>query len=500
MIPAPSSPAGRLAFSTDATSGTLTRQHQAGRAVKLAPGVYVVGGQLPPPDLARAHLWAIVAHVWPGAVISDRSALAGGIVGGWLFLCHPDPPRRGDLHLPGVSITCRVGPGRLPGDMPWMEDRLVLAGTARGLVENAATPGRPPKGRPPRAAGPSAVGDRVDQLARSEKPGSVQSALAELDAIAGSFDPAAVQQVRRMLVALLGTISGEPVASKRLAARLAGEPYDEHRLGLFRALSRTLQDTAPSIRPVTGSTERWQWLPFFEAYFSNYIEGTVFSLEEARDIAINNVMPVARPADAHDIAATFRLVSSDDVMTAVPTTADEVFELLEERHRVLLVGRPEKRPGEYKELPNYAGAGGYRFVDPDQVRGTLRAGFDFVLAQGDPFHRAVMMMFVVSECHPFDDGNGRLARVMTNAELVARGQVRVVVPSSYRSNYLAALSAMSTGAGRGESLISALDFTRRWVAGIDWSSWEDARADLERTNALVDSDLAEQTGQRLRLP
>ena len=105
------------------------------------------GWAVAPADLARTHLWSIVAHVWPGAAICDRSALAGGVVDGWLFICHPDPPRRSDLRLPGVGIACRVGPGRLPGDMPWLEEGLVLAGTARGLVENVS-PRPPPEGSP----------------------------------------------------------------------------------------------------------------------------------------------------------------------------------------------------------------------------------------------------------------------------------------------------------------------------------------------------------------
>ena len=33
------------------------------------------------------------------------------------------------------------------------------------------------------------------------------------------------------------------------------------------------------------------------------------------------------------------------------------------------------------------------------------------------------MMFLVSEVHPFADGNGRAARIMMNAELVAAGEV-----------------------------------------------------------------------------
>ena len=31
------------------------------------------------------------------------------------------------------------------------------------------------------------------------------------------------------------------------------------------------------------------------------------------------------------------------------------------------------------------------------------------------------MMFMMSEVHPFDDGNGRLARLMMNTELVSAG-------------------------------------------------------------------------------
>ena len=34
------------------------------------------------------------------------------------------------------------------------------------------------------------------------------------------------------------------------------------------------------------------------------------------------------------------------------------------------------------------------------------------------------MMFLVAEVHPFADGNGRVARVMMNAELIAGGQQR----------------------------------------------------------------------------
>jgi Fic family protein len=50
------------------------------------------------------------------------------------------------------------------------------------------------------------------------------------------------------------------------------------------------------------------------------------------------------------------------------------------------------------------------------------------------------MMFLVAEVHPFADGNGRVARIMMNAELVAARESRIIVPTVFRNNYLMALN------------------------------------------------------------
>jgi Fic family protein len=52
-------------------------------------------------------------------------------------------------------------------------------------------------------------------------------------------------------------------------------------------------------------------------------------------------------------------------------------------------------------------------------------------------------MFVISEIHPFLDGNGRIARVMINAELVTTGQTRIIIPTVYRDDYLGALRRLT---------------------------------------------------------
>jgi fido (protein-threonine AMPylation protein) len=335
-------------------------------------------------------------------------------------------------------------------------------------------------------------------MARTGGAGRIRNVLAELDVIAAHFDNRAVELVRSRLAAVLGSVSGDAPVSSRLKARLSGQPYDEHRIQLVSALVSTLERTAPEPVPELGPASRWHWLPFFEAYFSNFIEGTEFGVEEARSIAVDGFVPPARPADAHDIAATYRLVADPLIRSRTPAAADELLDMLLDQHSVLLAARPDKRPGMFKERPNYAG--GYEFVAPELVEGTLRRGFAVLDPLTDPFQRAIALMFLITECHPFDDGNGRLARIFSNAVLTGGGQVRVIIPTVYRNNYLAALSGLSNQAGAGESLIAVLRFAQRWVTRIDWSDFGQSIEQLTATNAFVDSGLAERTGQRLIFP
>ena len=45
------------------------------------------------------------------------------------------------------------------------------------------------------------------------------------------------------------------------------------------------------------------------------------------------------------------------------------------------------------------------------------------------------------EVHPFNDGNGRISRIMMNAELVAADQSKIIIPTVFREDYLNALYA-----------------------------------------------------------
>ena len=103
-------------------------------------------------------------------------------------------------------------------------------------------------------------------------------------------------------------------------------------------------------------------------------------------------------------------------------------------------------------------------------------------------------------CHPFDDGNGRIARLTANAELSGAGEARITIPTVYRNDYLAALAGFSRGVGRGESLISVLEFAQRWTLAVDWTTFERANHELQLVNAYLDPGIAEASGRRLQLP
>ena len=88
-------------------------------------------------------------------------------------------------------------------------------------------------------------------------------------------------------------------------------------------------------------------------------------------------------------------------------------------------------------------AGNTEFVDHTLVEGTLRQSFNYYAALTDPIAKAIFMMFMISEVHPFTDGNGRISRIMGNAELYRSRQSRIIVPTVYREDYILSLRKMS---------------------------------------------------------
>lgn len=193
----------------------------------------------------------------------------------------------------------------------------------------------------------------------------------------------------------------------------------------------------------------------------------------------------------------WRIVSDPTEMRRVPRSADDLLDLLRERHAAMLAERPDVAPGRFKTVPNRVGA--IEFVRPDAVVGTLERGFEMYRTLDAPFRRAAFVHFLVSEVHPFADGNGRVARMMMNAELVAGDQERIVIPTVYRDNYIAGQRALTAGHGA-QAMLRMLDFAWRWTAAVPWRGFEPTMATLRACHAFDTAELADRVGTRLVMP
>jgi len=297
-----------------------------------------------------------------------------------------------------------------------------------------------------------------------------------------------------LIGAVLGTREGglETTAAR---AHRAGVGFDRHRIDLFAALQAELLREPLATRP--AHPRSFPTLSFFEAYFSNWIEGTEFEVEEAEAIVFERKIPRLRSEDAHDVLGTFEVVNSRRKRAERARSAEEFLNLLRTRHAEMLGRRPAADPGSFKQRANRAG--GTSFVAPDLVLGTLLQGYRYLEPLPEGLPRAIFVMFLISEVHPFTDGNGRVGRVFMNSELSAVDLQRIVIPLSYRDDYLGGLRALSRG-GDSRPLIKVLDFAQNYAAAIDWSDRQVAQRTLAKTNAFVHPDEAEDAGIRLRLP
>ena len=496
--PWPTTP-GSVFFGDVASAATLSRAVKDGRIRRLARGLYSADLRADPAELVARNRWVIVARLLPDAIIADRSAAEGGMPTAGVLTVVSNA-RREPVELPGLVIVPRPGPGPLADDPGWAEG-LRLTSEARALVDNLAV-SRGRRGRIARTLSKAEIEDWVVRTSQRRPSDWLLSLRARALEVCDELGvPERRPQVEEVIGVAAGTRAARTGAGHLLAARAAGREYDPDRVARFDDIASFLL-AMPDELDIPGDLpglpdETATSLPFFEAYFSNFIEGTEFSVDEAEAIVESGEIPASRPEDAHDILGTFEAVRDPELRTAVPSTSDELFALLERRHRLVMGGRPDKRPGRFKETPNQAGS--YIFVAPELVEGTLIEGFRRLADLPPGFARAAFELFVISEVHPYDDGNGRVARAAMCAELSAAGQARIVIPIAFRNEYQTALRALSRE-GRTDLYVRTLAHAWRWTAAMPWGDRAAVAGHLVATNALVDSTDAERSGVRLVLP
>ncbi|MHB1948208.1 MAG: Fic family protein [Gammaproteobacteria bacterium] len=459
-------------------SQAIRRAVLKGQLRKIAPRLYTSNLKDSPATIITRNCFYILGELYPNAVISHRSALEGGISKeGVIFLTYKYSKK---ISLPGLTIRLLKGHGAQPDDTPFM-GKLFISSRARAFLENLE-PSRE-KETIKKTVSRETLEKMLDKIARIYGEKELNRLRDDARELANKLDLQKEELIfQKMIGAFLGSQSTTILQSEPAKARASGMPYDTARLELFANLFAVLQKEIFPLRDEqTTSVQGLHYLAFFEAYFSNYIEGTEFEVEEAADIVFHHKL-TNRPLDAHDVTATFQIVGNTNEMNIVPNTPKELLSILKKRHHILMETREDKQPGQLKTISNRVG--NLIFVAPELVEGTLTKTFSLYENLESGIARAIFIMFVITEIHPFIDGNGRIARMMMNAELVHAKQSRIIIPTVYREDYLLALRNLSR-TGDTDAYIRMLLRAQAFTASIDFSDYEKALQQLRETNAFM---------------
>lgn len=444
---------------------------------KIGPRLYTSVPKAEVESLVRSQWSQIISHLYPQALLSHRSALE----------FKPSPENKiiltgnsnRQIEYPGLTLHFVRGPQPQPDDQIF--SGFHTSSAARAFLENFSST----KETAFRTLSNKELEDKLEGLLQIKGEQSINelrnSARRLSEELSWGHE---FKKLNKMISSLLGSRSADFLQSPGALARARCRPFDIERVSRLDQLFATLKSTPlVEIREKITNKDHFRNKAFFDAYFSNYIEGTTFEIEEAEQIIFDHKIPADRPQDAHDILGTFNITSDPNEMKITPHSFSELETLLKERHYNLMQNRPEIRPGQYKDKPNRAGD--THFVNPDNIQGTLEQGFQRYLDIQPGLARAIFIMFMISEVHPFIDGNGRISRIMMNAELYASGYSTIIIPNVYRDDYLLSLRAL-TRRDRTEPFVKMLVRAHSF-SNLDFSNYKKILKELELKNWFYES-------------
>lgn len=418
-------------------SRAISKLEKSGQIKKIAPRVYTPAVDETAEVVIKRNLFKVIGHLFPGIMLSHRTALEFKPTStGDLFFTSTSERK---VKLPGITLNIMKGPAPLEGDT--MNTQLRASQTERAMLENLQE-SRKPGSRSKTLTLPE-IEERLESIVRARGEKGLNEFRDKAKLISAELGmEKEMEKLNKLISAMLATKPSNILSSPLTIARALGHPYDPNRIQLFEKLFVELKQCEFADIPDKNTTQlAFRNFAFFESYFSNFIEGTKFTIEEALQIIETGKPLAARDEDSHDVLGTYQIVSNRKEMSVTPGSPDRLLKILQYRHAILLSVRPNKNAGVFKIKNNQAGSS--YFVDHTLVNGTLTQGFEFYLALKDPFAKAAYMMFMISEVHPFDDGNGRIARIMMNAELVAAGHTKIIIPSVFREDYLGGLRQLT---------------------------------------------------------
>ena len=444
-----------------------------GKLKRIRQGIYTDAAWEDIPSLLHRKWYQIVEYLYPSAVVSHATAVSLLPENKVVYITAPVKIRK------KIQISDLLTIEVLPGDVEHLKEPFqpnsFRSSPSRYLLENLQISHKD-------VAAPKSLGKHwaeqelcrlLERYGEKELNRIRDEARANCSVLKMEKEFHALE---RLIGAILSTQSITALSTERAIAVAKKEPFDTTRIEMFESLAKYLRQCQFVSRPYQYSASSWRNLSFFESYFSNYIEGTEFEIEEAEQIVFEKHEISNRHQDSHDVLAVFDVVQDYTEMSTFPNSVEELLDLLMQRHSLIMDARPEKRPGQLKIKENKAGD--TVFVSPEQIEGTFAQAFPMYQSLNEGLARAIFIQFLVTECHPFDDGNGRLARIMMNAELVNVEEVKIIVPTVHRDSYLNGLRG-ATRSNKFRTITKVFSDLHGYTNSIEWGDYSEARATLE---------------------
>lgn len=186
-------------------------------------------------------------------------------------------------------------------------------------------------------------------------------------------------------------------------------------------------------------------------YNSNHIEGSRLSREQTRFIFETNTIGIEKQAvnvdDVVETANHFRCIDMviDDANRALSQA------MIKRLHEILKSGTSDSRQdwfavGEYKKLPN--DVGGQETVAPEDVENRMRALLNAYNAKTRKTLRDLLDFHVQFESiHPFQDGNGRVGRLILFKECLKNDIVPFIITDDLKMFYYRGIREWKTEPG-----------------------------------------------------
>ncbi|MEK7103528.1 MAG: Fic family protein [Patescibacteria group bacterium] len=205
---------------------------------------------------------------------------------------------------------------------------------------------------------------------------------------------------------------------------------------------KELKKKIDHLRPLTTSelAELHKWYLVTYTYHSNALEGNTLSLGETKLVVEDGITVGGHPL-REILEATNHKEIVERLIAIVQKKTPITESLVKKLHKTLIKEIDDATAGTYRKIQVYI-TGEEQLPPPaKEIPGRMKEFFAWLETQKkiNPAILAAQAHYRFVKIHPFTDGNGRLARVLSNLILMSAGYPLVIIPVVLRAKYLAAL-------------------------------------------------------------